>query len=250
VTAARAVVLTTLFPAGMCLVFAYAEAPFLVCLFVAALCMHRGRPGAAILPLLAVGLLRPTGVMVSAAALILAWQAIVSARREGGSLRWTTWAAWAGAIAAPVVGLASYLLWLEATAGRGGAPLEVQRTLRAGFHEPVTRVLRAIGDVLTGHFRDAYNLAFAVVLIAAVVVAVRRRLPVAWTAYLVIGIVVACSANNIDSLGRYGMLLAPTLPLALGVVLRRRSWFVAATVVSSIGFVWFTVVATLGLVVP
>ena len=248
--AARGVVLTALFPAGMCLVFAYAEAPFLVALLAATILLGRGRPLAAVVPLVTVGLLRPTGVMVSAAVVILAVQAVVAARRSGEPLRWPTLAAWGAAAVAPIAGLAAYLGWLQATSGRGDAPLEVQRRLRAGFHEPVSRVVRAVLDVVTGNFRDVYNLAFLVVLIAAVVVAVRRRLPWAWTAYLVVGLLVACSANNIDSLGRYGMLLAPTVPLALGVVLRRRSWFVAATAVSAVGFVWFTVVATLGLVVP
>lgn len=245
--ARRAVVLTALFPAGMCLVFAYAEPTFLAFLFAAALLMHRGRPGLAALPLLAVGLLRPTGVMVAGAAFILGWTAISVARREG---RPTNWAGWVAATAAPIVGLAGYLIWLEVTTGRGDAPLEVQSHLRAGFHEPFTRVLRAIWQVGTGHFRDVYNLAFLAVLVVAVVIAVRRRLPFAWTVYLVIGLLVACSANNIDSLGRYGMLLAPTLPLALGAALPRRSWFIAATVISCMGFVWFTVVAALGLVVP
>lgn len=248
--ASRAVVLTALFPAAMCLVFAYAESVFLMALFFGAILLHRDRPAPAVVPLLAVGLLRPTGIMVSVAVLILAWQAVMTARREGTPLPWPRLAAWGAAIAAPVVGLASYLVWLEATSGRGNAPLEVQRVLRAGFREPVSRVLRAVWEVVTGNFRDVYNLAFVVVLIAAVVVAVRRRLPVAWTAYLVVGLVVACSANNIDSLGRYGMLLAPTLPLALGVVLSKRSWFVGAVAVGCVGFVWFTVVATLGQVVP
>lgn len=248
--AGRAVVLTALFPAGMCLVFAYAEAPFLVCLLFAAVLLHRNRPAPAIPFLLGVGLLRPTGVMVSLAAVILGAQALAAARRSGEPLGRAKLAAWAVAIAAPVAGLVGYLTFLEVTTGRGDAPLDVQSQLRAGFREPVTRVLRAVWEVGTGNFRDVYNLAFLVVLIAAVVVAVRRSLPVAWTAYLAVGLLVACSANNIDSLGRYGMLLAPTLPLALGVFLDRRRWFVGAVVVSSIGFVWFTVVATLGLVVP
>jgi len=248
--ASRAVVLTALFPAGMCLVFAYAEAPFLVALMFAAILLTRGQPLAAVVPLLAVGLLRPTGIMVSLAVLILAWKAYDAGRAGGNPMSLRRFVEWCAAIAAPVAGLVGYLVWLEATAGRGRAPLEVQSELRAGFREPFTRVLKALWDVGTGHFRDVYNLAFLIVLIAAVVIAVVRRLPAAWTAYLVFGLLVACSANNIDSLGRYGMLLAPTLPLALGVVLTRRSWFVVAVTVSSIGFVWFTVVATLGLVVP
>jgi len=248
--ASRAVVLTALFPAGMCLVFAYAEAPALVALFFAAILLARDRPGLAVPPLLAVALLRPTGVMVSLAVLIMGLHAWRTARADGRPLPAARVVAWLGAVAAPVVGLSSYLLWLEVTSGRGGAPLEVQGDLRAGFREPVTRVLRAVWEVGTGNFRDVYNLAFLLVLIAAVVVAVRRRLPVAWTAYLVFGLLVACSANNIDSLGRYGMLLAPTLPLALGVVLTKRWWYVTTVAIWCVGFVWFTVVATLGLVVP
>lgn len=104
-TASRSVVLLTLFPAGMCLVFAYAEAPFLLALFLAAILMQRDRPGLAITPLVAVGLLRPTGVMVSVAVAIIAWQALRSARARGD--RWTfgRWSSWGAAIAAPVLSL-------------------------------------------------------------------------------------------------------------------------------------------------
>ena len=46
-----------------------------------------------------------------------------------------------------------------------------QRQLRAGFHEPVTRLVRAVVDVGGGNFRDLPNLAFAVVGIGLLVVA-------------------------------------------------------------------------------
>jgi hypothetical protein len=242
----RAVVIATLFPAATVLVFAYAEGPFLLALTLAALALQRGRVWWAVPPLFAMGLLRPTGVLVVAAVFVLAAQAV---RAEPG-LGWSRIAAWASALAAPIAGLASYLVWLEQSSGRGSAPLDVQRELRAGFHEPISRLLRAVWDVGTGDFRDVYNLAFVVALVAAVVISVVRRLPLAWTVYLVIGILVALSANNIDSIGRYGLLLAPALPLAYAVQFRRRAWFVAAVAVSSVGFVWFGTVTALGLVVP
>ncbi|MFN8052279.1 MAG: hypothetical protein U0Q22_12615 [Acidimicrobiales bacterium] len=240
----RAVVALALFPAAASLVYAYAEGPFLLCLFLAALALQRRRPLAAIVPLLALGLLRPTGVLVCLPVVVLAWQDLRTSFARVRAL------AWAVASVAPLLGMAAYLWWLQATDGRGSAPLDEQRAFRNGFREPVTRLLRAVWDVARLHFRDGYNLAFAIVLIVALVVAIRRRLPLAWTAYLGLGLLVALSANNIDSIGRYGLLLAPALPLAVAVATTRRWTFVAVAAASGIGLVWFTAVTALGLVVP
>ena len=191
--AARAVVLATAFPAAMSLVYAYAEGPFLLCLLAAALAMQLRRPLVAAFPLLCLGLLRPTGVLVCVAVVVLA---VGDLRVDRAAKRVVGWVV---ALVAPVAGAGAYLWWLEATEGRGAAPLDVQRELRAGFRDPVTRLAGAVWDVARFEFRDTYNLAFAVALIVAVVLAVRRRLPLAWTAYLVVGLLVALSANNIDS---------------------------------------------------
>ena len=63
--------------------------------------------------------------------------------------------------------------------------------------------------MFSSEFRDVYNLIFTVVLVTLLVVAVRRRVPAVWTTYLAVGLIIASSANNIDSIGRYGIVLAP-----------------------------------------
>ena len=60
----RSTVLLSLFPAAMCLVFAYAEGLFLVCVLVSIRAVTRRRPLAAAPWLIAASLLRPTGVVL------------------------------------------------------------------------------------------------------------------------------------------------------------------------------------------
>lgn len=240
--------LLSLSPAAMCLVFAYAEGLFLVCVLVSIRALTRRRPLAAVPWLIAASLLRPTGVVLIVPVAVAWWIQRRSLRSSGESSRdlWT----WVIAGLGPVAGLATYLGWLELALHRGSQPLSIQSRLRAGFHEPISRLVRAAVHVFTGEFRDVYNLAFAIALIALVVVAIRRRLPPEWTAYLVVGLVIAASANNIDSLGRYGIVLAPAWVVALAMITTGRRDRVIVLTVSALGFVWFTTAALLGLVVP
>lgn len=142
-------------------------------------------------------------------------------------------APWIAAAAAPFAGLGLYLWWLQATLDDGAGPFRIQGELRAGWREPVTRSIAALLNLVTGEFRDVYNVAFAAVLIVLAVVAVRDRLPVEWTSYLIIGLAVALSANNIDSIGRYGMMLAPAWALGLGSLTSRRWVYASAVALSS-----------------
>ena len=153
------------------------------------------------------------------------------------------------AVVAPVVGLGLAMAWVGAATGDDGLPFRIQRQLRAGFRDPLTRLAQGIWDVARFDFRDVYNVAFAVAFIALVVLSVRRRQPLAWIAYSVTTLVVALSANNIDSLGRYGLLALPlVVALAQWADIRWRQVLVGA--VGSIGLVWLTTEALLGRVIP
>lgn len=252
----RVAVLASLWPAGMCLVFAYSEGLFLALVLGAVLLILRRRPLAAA-PLLALaGLTRPTGVLVVVVVVVAAVVEHRDAERapfdaeEAPTPHPARLGSWALAAAAPFVGLALYLWWLRRALDDGLGPFRIQGELRAGWREPVSRLVAAVTTVLTGEFRDVYNVAFALALVALAVVSIRRRDPVAWSAYLVVGLLVALSANNIDSIGRYGMMLAPAWAVALGRVTSRRRLSLLAGSVSAAGFVCFTTLALLGRVVP
>ena len=114
---------------------------------------------------------------------------------------------------------------------------------------PSPGLAQAVWDVTRGDFRDVYNLAFALAFIALAVVAVRRRQPLAWILYSVATLVVAGSANNIDSFGRYALLALP-LVIALAQWAGPRWRQVLVAVGGSVGLVWLTAEALLGRVVP
>lgn len=249
--ATRAAVVMTLFPAAAVMGLAYAE-PLAIALGLgAALLVERRRFGWAIVALVAAGLTRPTSVLLSVPMLVLAvrdapWRAFAASRVDG--LR--RCARWVAVMAAPPLGVTLYLGWLAVTDRAWRAPLEVQRSLRRGFAEPITRFLEMVIDVVTSQFRDVYNLAFAVVLIAAVVVAVRARYRIEWLAYTGVGLVTVLASNNVDSLGRYGFTLLPAWAVGFGVLAGRRSLYVAYVVLSSAAFVVVTTQWFRGAVIP
>jgi hypothetical protein len=153
------------------------------------------------------------------------------------------------AVAAPVAGLALGILWIGATTGDLGEPLRIQRQLRAGFRDPVTRLAESMWDVARLDLRDVYNVAFAVLFIVLLVLSWRRRQPWSWLAYSAVTLVVGLSANNIDSLGRYGLLALPlVVALAQWAAPRWRQALVAG--VGSAGLVWMTAAALLGRMIP
>ena len=247
----RSAVLFSLWPAAVTLVLAYSEALFLCLALAALLAMWHRRPLLAVPVLFAAGLTRPTASLVVVAVALSWWERGRGERSEtGGSGGVRGIAPWGLAVLAAPAGTAAYLWWLGATMGAASAPLDIQRELRAGFREPVTRLVTAAWDVVGGNFRQGYNVAFAVVAIALLVVAVRQRLPLAWTAYLAVGLVVALSANNIDSLGRYVLSLAPAWAVALAGLCTTRRRFVTIVAIGVVGSVWFAAAGWLGQMVP
>ena len=132
----------------------------------------------------------------------------------------------------------------------GTAPIRLQSQLRGGFHEPISRLATMVYDVGTGHFRDVYNLGLVVLLIVAVVGAIRSRFSLAWTTYLVVGLLIALSANVVDSIGRYGVALAPAWAVGFGYWTRPRWLMWLTAVVFAIGMVILTTVWIRGYVIP
>ena len=81
------------------------------------------------------------------------------------------------------------------------------------------------------------------------VVAVSKRQPLSWLALMAVTWLVAASANNIDSFGRYCVVVSPFV-IALAQWARSRAWQVAVAAVGLTGTVWYTAEVFLGRVIP
>jgi hypothetical protein len=240
--AVRSAWMVAVIPSAFVLAFAYSEGLSLLLVATALLLVHRRRFWWVVPVGLAAAAVRPVGVLL---VVPIAVEAVRSWRPA--TLR--SVAARVAAVAAPAAGLGLALWWIGAATGDIGLPFRIQRQLRDGFRDPLTRLGQAAWDVARLDFRDVYNLAFAVLFVLLLVVSVRRRQPLAWIAYSTVTLVVSASANNIDSLGRYGLLALPlVVALAQWADVRRRQVLVA--VIGSAGLVWLTTEALLGRVIP
>lgn len=188
-----------LFPAASVMVFAYSEPLALALALGAVLALRRERLAVAVVLGLASGLTRPTGALLAIVLLFAVLGDLRERRRVVARL---------AVVVAPGVGAAAYLAWLQWTLGSWRVPLDAQREFRAGWHEPVSRLVSAVVDVAGGRFTDVYNASFAVGAVVVIVLAA-RRLPLGWTIYTAVTLVVALAANNVNSLGRYAFSAFP-----------------------------------------
>lgn len=198
-----------LFPAASVLVFAYSESLALALALGAVLAVRRERWAPAIVLGVLSGLTRPTGALVAIALFVAVLDDL--RRRRGVVVR-------LAAVVAPGVGTVGYLAWLQWRFDSWRVPLDSQRVFRAGWHEPVSRLVTAVIDVAGGQFRDVFNASFAVGAIVVIILAA-RRLPVGWSIYTAVTLVIALAANNINSLGRYAF---TAFPLAVMVAVAQQ----------------------------
>ena len=258
----RSAWMLALVPSAFVLAFGYSEGVGVLLVAATLLSVHRRWWGRAALTALAAAAIRPVGVLLVVPIAVEAFRAPQPRRapRTGFVLRgWgdrPIHAAQSGSMArrvaavlAPLVGLAAAVLWVGSSTGDLGRPLRIQRQLRDGFRDPFTRLVQGLWDVARLELRDVYSVAFAVVFIGLLAVSVRRRQPWSWIAYSAATLGVALSANNIDSLGRYGLLALP-LVVALAQWSDRRWRQVAVATIGSVGLVWLTAAALLGRMIP
>lgn len=235
----RAAWMVAIAPSAFVLAWAYTEGLALLSIAATLLALHRRAFALAGLFALLSSALRPVGAILLVPILV----ELVRARPR------PPLPAMAAAVLGPIVGFVGAVLVIAATTRDLWIPFETQRELRGGFQDPVTRVLEPIGEVLTGNFRDVYNLSFMLVLLALFVVAVRRHQPLSWLAYAGVTLLVTLSSQQTDSLGRYALVVVPFVAaLAQWADVRWRQ--VAVLCVSSAGLVWLTSEALLGRMVP
>jgi hypothetical protein len=205
--AERAVWLLNLFPSAFVLVWAYAEALFLLLAIAGFLAARRGRLGWAALFGFAAALTRPVGVLLAPAFLIEAWRRWQSAPDES---RGRVLVAGGAATVAPVAGLAAFLAWVGHRFGDALAPLRLQSGLR-GTADPVTRLIRAIGDSFgRQRFADGLHTPFLLLLVVLTVLCLRRW-PASYGVFAALSILLAVSASNLNSIERYGLDAFPLL---------------------------------------
>jgi hypothetical protein len=218
-------------PAGTVLVMGYTEALYGILLCAAFLWMRRGQWVLCAVVALVIGALRPTGVVLALPIAIEAARGLRSATPRGVAARLL-------AIAAPLLGLAPYLAWAWSTYGDPLTPFRAQLdpTLRgATFFSPL-RSLGNIADLLSTReiVGMVLNLAFLLVTLALLLVTA-RRLPLSYTVFSGVTVLLAVTARDFSSFERYACSAVPLL-LAAAMVLHerprlRRSVMVAAPVV-------------------
>jgi len=242
--AATSVWLLALLPAASVLVLAYTEALFLALSIGAFLAMRRRRWGTVVALALLAGLCRPSAALL---AVPVAIEALHGLRAAG----WVDRVRRGVAVVAAPVGTALYLVWVGDRFGDPFVPLGLQSSgeLRGSWVNPVYRIARAVADAPSeGFLGEALHLPW-IVLFAGLAVLVGRRLPASHTAYTVLVLLVAVSAESLGSFERYGLTAFP-LAMVAADLLRRPVVERSVLVVSGAGLAVFTSLVLLGVFVP
>jgi len=246
--ATRSAWLLSLAPLAFTFVFGYAEGLLLALVaacFVALRPAGGGRPAWwwAALFAYAAALTRPLGVLL---VLPVAVVALARWRQAGATER----SAAAVALAAPVLGLVTFLAWSARAFGDFWLPLRVQTS--AGHHGGLTDPLRTLVDDAKGalhhHIGTALHVPWVLVVLFLLVVC-WRRLPAAYSLFATAVVAVALSGTNLDSFERYALSAFP-LVVAGATLLSRRPLERAVLVLSGAGLAAYTLLALLNISVP
>lgn len=231
-----------LWPASFVLVFAYAESLLLAASVGVALALRRQRWWLAAGAGVVAGLARPNALALE----VLAVGYAVPGLRAAGPVERLGRLA---AVVAPVAGFAAVLALAAVGPGDALAPVTEQSSLRGDLVDPVSRLVRGVGDLLGDErLGDGLHLPFAVGAIVLVALVLRHVGPVE-ALYTAVVVVVALSADNWNSLERYLLNAFPVF-WALGVVTARREverWVLA---LGAAGLLALTVLAWTGDYVP
>jgi Gpi18-like mannosyltransferase len=243
-TAVRAAWFAVILSPAVALVLGYAEATAMA-LGVGVFLAIRTRRWAlaAVLGVLA-GLCRPVGVILIAPILIEAltgWRSVVTRERI----------ARVAAVIAPALGMGLYLAYVGIDFGDPFEPFSIQNraTLRGGFEDPVSRLVRAFEDMMGGdRFGSGLHFVWAIVFIVLFVI-VLRRLPRSYAVYCGLTIVLGLSASNLDSFERYCVSTFPFV-IALAIATRRREVERVVLSLSAAGLFGYSLLAFFGSWVP
>jgi len=235
--ARRSAALLALVPPAFVLVLAYSEPLYLALAIATVMTARKHRWVATTVLAFAAGLTRPVAGLLSLPVAANAWR-----HRSGSSL-----ARLAAVLAAPA-GSAAYLIWAAVAVGDWQAPVDRQRELRGGFHEPISRMFTAADRAIGGDAGELFHLLAAVLLIALTVVVV-RRLASDLALYTVPSVVILIASDNLNSMERYSLAIFP-LVIAAAIASRHRwldRWITGA---SAVGLAALCMLALNGVYVP
>lgn len=242
VLADRAVWCMAVFPSAFVLVMAYSESLMLVAAIGAFIGLKLRRWWwVAVLGLVA-ALSRPVGVLLVvpvALELVRGWKPADARERLASVV----------ALIAPVVGLAGYLAWVGHVFGNWRLPFTVQDDLRGKVELPFERIIEGFRQLAgSERFGDGLHLPFLLLLLVLLVITFRTW-PARYGLFAAAILITAISAENLNSVERYGMSAFP-LVLALAVVIRPPQVERAALALMGGALVALSSMAWLGAYVP
>jgi hypothetical protein len=153
------------------------------------------------------------------------------------------------ALLAPALGLAADLAWVGHVFGSWRLPFTVQDDLRGRVELPFDRILEGFRQLAgSERFGDGLHLPFLLLLLVLLVIAFRTW-PARYGLFAAAILITAISAENLNSVERYGMSAFP-LVLALAVVMRPPQVERAALALMGGALVALSSMAWLGTYVP
>jgi hypothetical protein len=240
--AQRSVWFLALFPAAFVLVWGYAEALMLAAVVGGFLAARRHLWWWAVLAGAVAAASRPLGVLLAlpiAIELARAWSSSTTRERIAGGL----------AVAAPLATLGAYLAWVRTEYGDALLPFRVQDELRGTTINPIARAWDGLGQLFgPERFGDGLHVPFAFLFVVLLVLTFRVW-PASYGVFAGAVLLAALSADNLNSLERYGLNAFPIV-LTLAVLARDDRVDRAVLTVSAGGFVALASLAWLGAYVP
>jgi Mannosyltransferase (PIG-V) len=213
--AARSVWLLSIAPLAFVLVLAYSEALSMTLTVLTFWALRTRRWRWASLFGFLVGLARPFG-------LLLAVPAFVEGMRGFATSGWRDRLWRLAPVVAPAAGCSAYLLWVKDRYGSFLLPFRIQsKAFGRGFELPWARWWRAFTDGVTGNVNEIFHAGWVVAL-AVMLVVLARRWPSSYTWFCTAVLLVAVSADNINSLERYCLSAFPFVVAAAEVSHHRR----------------------------
>ncbi|MGA2838053.1 MAG: hypothetical protein ABSF84_15785 [Acidimicrobiales bacterium] len=236
--------LINLAPASFTLVMGYSDALLILLAVAAFICLRRHHWLLAAAAGYLAGTARPLGFLLFVPALVEASSGLWTTQRSEQVSRLAS-------VLAPVAGLLTYLVWVDAEFGSFTRPLtlQTQSSRHGGLTDPVVTLYHDALDLVGGHHIGT-DLHLPWVLLAAVlVVVVFRTLPLSYGLYTSAVLLVAVSGSNLDSFERYAL---GAFPLIMGGALLVRSRRVETTVlvVGAACLFGYSLLAFLGAYVP
>lgn len=237
----RAVWMVCLFPGAFVLAWGYAEALWMLAAVVVVWAVRARRWGWAIVAGVCAGATRPLGV-------VLVVPVVVEALRVWRTAR-TDERAWSiVAVLAPLAGAGAYLLWVQSKFGDALLPFTVQDSLR-GNSDPFTRLWHGFGQLFgPERLADGLHIPIAVAFLALTIVTFRWW-PVSYGLFALAMVTIALSAQNLNSLERYGLAAFP-LALSLAVLVSRPAFERVTTTVLAGAMTAMCAMAWTGTYVP